>query len=241
MVKTQGIVFRSFKYRETSLIVDIFTKDLGLRSYLINGVRSSKSKNAASILQAMTFLDLLVYDNKGADKLNRIKEFKLATYYNKIPFDVVRSMIGQCMIEILRKCIKDHDSNEEVYVFIEDWFGFLDTTEKPLSNILIMFLLELAALMGIAFAFEKEEEHDLFDLQEGQFTNVIPEHRYFISGLLCEKLYAMIQSSRDVCYEVEMSNSLRSNLVNELILFYRLHIESFGELKSLEILRSILR
>lgn len=240
MIKTKGIVFRSFKYRETSLIVDIFTQELGLRSYMVNGVRSAKAKNNASALQAMTFLDLIVYDKNGPSKINRIKEFKLSIYYQKIPFDVIRSMIGQFMIEVLRKCLKDHEANNEIYLFMEDWFLFLDTSKDSIANLLILFLIELAAHMGFAFSFEKEENHEIFNLQEGQFTSQIPDHKYFITGNRSELLFQLIHQEKHNVHLINMSNKERSLLLDELILFYRLHIESFGELRSLDILRSVL-
>ena len=42
--KTKGIVLRTVKYGETSVIVTILTELFGLQSYLINGVRSSSRR-----------------------------------------------------------------------------------------------------------------------------------------------------------------------------------------------------
>ena len=42
--KTKGIVLRTVKYGETSVIVTIMTELFGLQSYLINGVRSQSGK-----------------------------------------------------------------------------------------------------------------------------------------------------------------------------------------------------
>jgi len=41
--KTRGIVLRAVKYGETSLVVTIFTEEFGIQSYLVNGVRSTRS------------------------------------------------------------------------------------------------------------------------------------------------------------------------------------------------------
>ena len=73
LIKTRGIVFRSLKYGETSLIVDIFTEERGLRSYLINGVRSKRGKVKASLLQIMSLVEIVAYD-KHERGLNRVKE-----------------------------------------------------------------------------------------------------------------------------------------------------------------------
>ena len=42
--KTKGIVLRTVKYGETSVIVTILTELFGLQSYLVNGVRTSSGK-----------------------------------------------------------------------------------------------------------------------------------------------------------------------------------------------------
>lgn len=239
MIKTRGIVFRTMKYRESSMILDIYTEELGIRSYLVNGVRSSKSKNAGNILQAMSQLDLIVYDTKGAGQLNRISEFKLDIYYKKIPFDVVRSMIGQCMIEILRKTVKEDESNPVMYRFIQSWFKFLDTTTESVKNILIVFMVELASMVGFAFDLEKQA-NDYFDLQEGVFTPEIPTHLYYLDPILADCLFQAVHLAKTESHQLNMSNKQRSILIDQLVIFYRLHVVSFGELSSLDILRGIL-
>ena len=47
--KTRGIVLRSVKYGETSLVVTIFTEIFGLQSYIVNGVRASTKKATGKI------------------------------------------------------------------------------------------------------------------------------------------------------------------------------------------------
>lgn len=239
MIKTRGIVFRTMKYRESSMILDIYTEELGLRSYLVNGVRSSKSKKSANILQPMSQLDLIVYDTKGAGQLNRISEFKLDHFYRKIPFDVVRGMIGQCMIEILRKTVKDDEANPVMYRFIQSWFRFLDSTTESVKNILIVFMVELASMVGFAFDLEKGKD-DYFDLQEGVFTAEIPLHIYYLDPQLSEYLYQAVHLAKSECHELNMPNKHRSILIDQLVIFYRLHVPSFGELSTLDILRGIL-
>ncbi len=44
---TKGIVLRTVKYGETSVIVTIYTELFGAQSYLVNGVRTSSKKGRA--------------------------------------------------------------------------------------------------------------------------------------------------------------------------------------------------
>ena len=85
MIKTRGIIFRSIKYSETSIIADIFTEEKGLRSFIISGVRTKKAKVSASIMQVMTLVDLVAYFRENKD-LHRIKEIKVEHVYTSLPF-----------------------------------------------------------------------------------------------------------------------------------------------------------
>ena len=55
--KTSGIVLSHIKYQETSIIVRIFTRDLGLKAYLVNGVRSMSKGSKIALYQPLTLDD----------------------------------------------------------------------------------------------------------------------------------------------------------------------------------------
>src|ERR1044072_9918003 len=92
---TKGIVLRTVKYGETSVIVTIFTELFGLQSYIVNGVRSSTKKGSgkANLFQPSAILDLVVYHNE-LKNLNRIKEFKWDHLYNHILSDVKKNAVA---------------------------------------------------------------------------------------------------------------------------------------------------
>ncbi|MCK5776981.1 MAG: recombination protein O N-terminal domain-containing protein, partial [Bacteroidales bacterium] len=54
--KTKGIVVKTTKYSETSLVVKIFTEAFGMRTYLVRGVRKRKSKNGLNLFQPLSIL-----------------------------------------------------------------------------------------------------------------------------------------------------------------------------------------
>ncbi|HEX2683396.1 MAG TPA: DNA repair protein RecO, partial [Ferruginibacter sp.] len=104
--KTKGIVLRSIKYGETSLVVTIFTEMFGIQTYMVNGVRSAKkSSSKANHFQPTAILDLVVYhsDNKP---MQRIKEFSWGVIYTNLLSDVIKNSIASFMAELLHKCLK---------------------------------------------------------------------------------------------------------------------------------------
>ena len=44
--KTKGIVLRTVKYGETSLVVTMFTELFGVQTYMVNNVRTSKQASS---------------------------------------------------------------------------------------------------------------------------------------------------------------------------------------------------
>ena len=90
--KTRGLVLSYIKYKETSIICKIFTESFGIQSYIINGIRNSKSKNIG-LFQPLNILDLVVYHKKSSD-LNRIKETKLQYLYKTMHLDIKK--ISMC-------------------------------------------------------------------------------------------------------------------------------------------------
>ena len=57
---THGIILRTVKYGETSIIASVFTEIFGVQSYIVNGVRVSSKKGAgkANLFQPAAILDL---------------------------------------------------------------------------------------------------------------------------------------------------------------------------------------
>ena len=62
LIKTRGIIFKALKYSETSLILDIYTEEKGLRNYIISGVRNKKSKLKTGLLQPTMLVEMVAYE-----------------------------------------------------------------------------------------------------------------------------------------------------------------------------------
>src|SRR3954463_15402915 len=114
--KTKGIVLRTVRYGETSVIVTIFTELFGIQSYLVNGVRASTKKGSgkANLFQPSAILDLIVYYNE-LKNLQRIREFKWHHLYQHIFSDIKKNAVALFMVELLSKCLKQPEANEDLF------------------------------------------------------------------------------------------------------------------------------
>ena len=73
---TKGIVIHHFKYAEKSVIAKIYSQKHGLQSYIINGVRSKKSKNKAVYLQPLSLVEINGV-HKEKSSLQQLKNIQL--------------------------------------------------------------------------------------------------------------------------------------------------------------------
>ena len=128
---TKGIVLRTVKYGETSVIVTIFTELFGVQSYLVNGVRTSTKKGSgkANFFQPSAILDMVVYHNE-LKQLQRIKEFRWGYLYQHILSDVKKNAVALFMVELLTKCLKQPEANPDLFHFAEDAFLHLDESSE---------------------------------------------------------------------------------------------------------------
>jgi len=96
-----------------------------LRTYIISGVRKTKSRISAGLLQIMTLLDLVVYNRKDRE-LQRIKEIKPDCLYCSIPFETPKRAVGTFMTELIRKTIREAEPNPDLFIFLYNNFIYLD-------------------------------------------------------------------------------------------------------------------
>src|SRR5215216_6467531 len=132
--KTKGIVLRTIKYGETSLVVTMFTELFGLQSYLVNGVRTPNKKGTAraNLFQPAAILDLIAYRNEFKN-LQRLKEFKWGFLYQHILSDVRKNAVALFMVELLSKCLKQPEANAELFYFVEDALHHLDEASDTVT------------------------------------------------------------------------------------------------------------
>ena len=217
LTKTKGIVFRFTKYGDSSVIATLFTEHAGVQSYMLKGIRKSKSRSGMALYQPLTLLDLVVYHKDGAS-LHHIREVKCRYIYKNIPGNVLRETLAFFLTEVMNKSIREQTHPEDLYQFLEHSLILLDASEEPLQDFHLRFMTGLSRFLGFGAQHSQEViggrilptevQENLQKLLDGEKTNLSYVHRKEILELLTG--------------------------------FYRDHIENFGTLKSVEILQEIL-
>jgi len=241
--KTKGIVLRSVKYGETSVIVSMYTELFGLQSYVVNGVRASSKKGATkgNLFQPAAILDLIVYHNE-LKNLQRIKEFRWSYLYQHIFFNVIKNSVALFMVELLQKCVKQPETNADLFSFAEDAFIKLDeSSETVLANYPLFFSLHIASFFGLQINDNYSDTCAVLDLQEGFFVEEKPVNVHFLDGkysFATSQLLKTMHPSELV--QVKLNKEARRVLLYAYQDFFALHIQDFGTMRSLPVLQELL-
>lgn len=238
IIKTKGIILRTVKYSETSIIADIYTREKGLRSYIVSGVRTQKAKVSTGLMQLMSLVDLVAYDRVDK-KLNRITEIKAAHIYTSLPFDVIKASVGIFIAEVVRRGIREAEENKELFDFLFSVFQYLDETTNSYANLHLSFLIEFSYHLGFQPQADNEDVLAVFDLKEGVFTSGIVGHTQFLNEKMSQILRGVISTNWKNSHSISMTRDERRQLLNELLNYYRFHIDNFPEINSLKIIQEI--
>lgn len=233
---------RTVKYGETSLVVTAFTELYGVQSYMVNGIRTSRKSTSISIghLQPGNLLDMVVYHQEKA-ALQRMKDCRLLFHGQNIDASMSKNAVLLFMVELLQKCLKQPDSQPELFYFLEDIMAGLNlATPAQTANLPVFYMLHLSHFFGFRLMDNYSDATPVLDLAEGQFVDNIPIHGLYLevsnSKIVADLLKVMQVSELD---QINLNRKVRNEIIDMLSAFYALHVQPFGALKSLPVLRSL--
>ena len=235
--QTRAIVLRTVKFGESSLIVDMYTEQKGHQTFIINSVRKSKAITPASFLQLLTLVDIVAY-HQDHKKINRIKEVRLDHTYQSIPFDMNKSSVITCLAEITSRCLSTAYPQPELFSFLHDELIRYDSSPVYDRDFLIRFLVGLSHHLGFGFEILKGHINgQFFDLMEGHLVNIKPHHDYIIDTKDLVFLQTILKT--DPSFKADVTLDTRRRLIDLIIMYYQLHVETLRDVHSLKILRAL--
>ena len=147
----RGIVLRTVRYGDTSLIVDLFTESHGRMSFMASTLRAKRSVRSVSFWQPLSMVEFSAELLPNGGKLPRPSDVR--TYYNYIdlPFSPIKSTLALFLAEFLSAALREEKENTPLYRYIESSLQWLDLADSPASiaNFHLAFLMHLSRFIGI--------------------------------------------------------------------------------------------
>jgi DNA repair protein RecO (recombination protein O) len=236
--KTRGIVLYSSAYNDAYSITLIYTEEFGRISYLTARSKSRKTKTPKSLFHALAVLDLEV-DHRSLRDIQRIKEAKMHIPLISILSDPVKSAIGMFLAELIGKVIREIQPNKALFEFLLQSVQILELTAESYANFHLVFMIGLSRFLGFYPDASGYRQGTFFDLQNGVFVLYKPLHPYFLNPDDSEVFFRLLRMKYENMSLFSFSRNERQAIIRRILEYYRLHLDNFAEIKSLEILHAI--
>lgn len=217
----KGIVLRTTKYTDNSLIVNVYTDQFGLQNYIVRGVHSRTSKVKANYFQGLMVLEMIVTKTEK-QRLERINEVTGARSLT-VEFDHTKNAIALFLNELLYKTIREEEANPNLFGFLINAFEILGLKETGCANFHLVFMLKYTKHLGFYPAENYSVENKFFDLMEGRFLYATPHHVHYLGEILSRHIYNLMNAKFETCEQIKITNTERKQLISALLDYYKLH------------------
>jgi DNA repair protein RecO (recombination protein O) len=146
ILKTQGIVLKSFDIRETSRIAVFFTKDYGKVSGILKGIRKDPKKFGSHI-DRFSVNDIVYYQSRNSD-LHLVSQCDLRQFFFPVRQDLKKSLAASYILELVNIIMPSEEKNEKVY---ELMLNFLSTLGQAADINPLVYVFQIKTLLYSGF------------------------------------------------------------------------------------------
>ena len=236
--KTRGIILHSVAYSDTYKIIPVYTEEFGLISYLVANGRSKKSRNSQLLFQPLSVLDLEV-EHYPLRNIHKIKEAKRHILLPDLSLNPLKSSICLFLSEFIYNISKDVQSNCLLFDFILESLQILDLLEVGIANFHLVFMIRVSRFLGFYPNVDTFVKGTHFDLQDGVFTRELKPFHLQLNVEESQVFFLLLKMNYQNMVKFRFSRHDRIQIINRILEFYRFHLTSLPEMKSLPVLQDI--
>ena len=247
--KTEAIVLHSLKYGEQRVIVDMFTRSHGRLAFIVPLPRSARSTLKKQYFQPLTLLTIEM-DVRPQQQLQKLKDASLLSPLSSLLSAPDKLTIGLFVAEFLYHALKGEQQNEPLFEYVLSSLQWLDGATDRYANFHLVFLMRLSRFLGFYPNLEergarseeggtRKEGQRFFDLRAASFCEAPPLHRDFLMPAEASRLRLLMRMDYATMHLFRLSRTERNRIVELLLLYYRIHLPDFPELRSLGVLHEL--
>ena len=236
--KARGVVQHTLKYGDSSMAVYLLTDVGGRRSYMVQGVRSTRGRGPKLAL----FQPMFAVEFEGLEsprrQMDSFREIRSGAVLRSVPFDVRKSTIALFMAEVLYRLVRESEPNGPLFDFVWGSVGALDAMEEGVANFHLWFLANLSRFLGF-YPGNAYTAGAFFDIREGLYTKTPPPHAGYMSGEHARTLDDFIRCDVRCLGEIGLNRRQRVGFLDALLVYYGYHLDAIRAVQSVKILQEV--
>ncbi len=235
--KIEGIVLRTIKYSDNSLIIQLFTREHGRISCIAKGIHNKKSKFAPALFHPFFIFNAEIYFNNKKE-IQIIKEVNINNSLNNLRENHYKLTIAMFLAEVLNKTIKYQNTDENLFDFIKNMIYTFDAEQNSPANFHLYFLLGMTHFLGFYPINNYTNELAFFDLLNAQFVKSFADSQT-IDKEYSELISQIMNNKNNEWWTIKLSSFQRRKTIEILLNYYTLHTGINMKIKSLDVLTDV--
>ena len=236
VTSTSAIVLSKIRYKDNDIIVKLFTKEYGAISFIVKGGQNSKKNKIKYVyFQELTILEIQFNYNLKRD-LQYIKDIEIKHNYTSSHTDLVKVSVIMFLSEVLSNVITHQKRDIQLYNYIEESLIWYDIN-KSNTYFHMIFLIELTRYLGF-YPDMLSNNFKYFNLEGGSYEKS-KTSEYSITGDSLNLFNQILGIKFDSNPLPTLNSKDKMEIINIILTYYKLHINNFKPIKSLEIVKNI--
>lgn len=150
--KSEAIVLRTTKYRDTSKIVTLYTRRFGKVTGIVKGVRQARNKYG-SALEPLSHVSIVFYMRPGRE-IQTVSQCDNIRLFRQIPESLERLAIAMRILELVNIVGTEEEGSHPLFDLLSDTLAALNLSNNP-HTLLYYFELRLCQILGFAPSFDR--------------------------------------------------------------------------------------
>lgn len=238
LTKTEAIVLHSLKYGDQRAIVDLFTRDFGRVSFIVSLPCSAKGKMKKQYFQPLTLLSIEC-DLRPQLQLQKLREVTLLQPLASLHTDPSKLAIALFLSDFLYHALRGEQQNKPLFDYVVSGIEWLDSCCDRFANFHLVFLMRLSRFLGFYPNLDDGDGDCYFDLRAATFTTQPPLHADFLMPEEARHIRLLMRMDYVSMHLFRLSRSERQRILHLLLIYYRLHLPDFPELRSVDVLHEL--
>lgn len=146
--KSEGIILRRQELRETSLILNIYTRDFGKIKGIVRGVRGSRGQGSSGgSLELFSYDEIVFYERKRSD-IYTVSQCDLVEFFLPIRESLEKLAYANYIIELVDSVTALGDKNPQVFGLLLNSLKLLAGESSP-RRVTRIFEIKFLHLLGL--------------------------------------------------------------------------------------------
>ena len=220
-IKTHAFVLKTTIFKESSLIIRLFTREKGKSTYIVKAAMRQKSPNKA-IYQQLNEVEI-DYSHHPKKQIHPVYSVKLVENWENICTDLKKTVLCTSMLEIIDKSYDEGISDTETYDTLKQVMSYFDSNSSNLNNAFYYFILHF--LKNSGYNILSAKKHPIIQRFQQKNSNILND----LNLIFDLDLNEMYKSENNPKYE----KKIMTRLMSELVRYHFPEVRSFKVAKDL--------